>query len=230
MNNSKPTRLRFDHLRSLEPLTQAQQRVFKSWDDGYNLCLSGSAGTGKTFICMYLAMKEVLDKDTPYDKLVIVRSAVPTRDMGFLPGKKEEKEAAYLDPYKIICSDLFEDHDAWNKLVMHKNVEFLTTSFIRGVTLDNAIILVDESQNCTYHELCSIITRIGTNCKFMMAGDYYQSDFTHNGDKNGIRDFMVILDHMKWFDHIQFNWGDIVRSSMVRDFIMTKEMLESGKI
>lgn len=230
MNNSKPTRLRFDHLRSLEPLTQAQQRVFKSWDDGYNLCLSGSAGTGKTFICMYLAMKEVLDKDTPYDKLVIVRSAVPTRDMGFLPGKKEEKEAAYLDPYKIICSDLFEDHDAWNKLVMHKNVEFLTTSFIRGVTLDNAIILVDESQNCTYHELCSIITRIGTNCKFMMAGDYYQSDFTHTGDKNGIRDFMVILDHMKWFDHIQFNWGDIVRSSMVRDFIMTKEMLESGKI
>lgn len=230
MNNSKPTRLRFDHLRSLEPLTQAQQRVFKSWDDGYNLCLSGSAGTGKTFICMYLAMKEVLDKDTPYDKLVIVRSAVPTRDMGFLPGKKEEKEAAYLDPYKIICTDLFEDHDAWNKLVMHKNIEFLTTSFIRGVTLDNAIILVDESQNCTYHELCSIITRIGTNCKFMMAGDYYQSDFTHNGDKNGIRDFMVILDHMKWFDHIQFNWGDIVRSSMVRDFIMTKEMLESGKI
>jgi len=228
--STKPVRLRYDHMVTLEPLTRAQERVFKSWDDGFNLCLSGAAGTGKTFICMHLGLQEVLDKDAPYDKLVIVRSAVPTRDMGFLPGKKEEKEAAYLDPYKIICADIFEDSEAWNKLVAYKSIDFLTTSFIRGVTLNNAIILVDESQNCTYHELCSIITRIGHNCKFMIAGDYYQTDFTHAGDKSGIIDFMNILDHMKWFDHIQFSWEDIVRSDFVRDFIMTKEMIESGKI
>lgn len=230
MTTSKPTRLRLDHLITLDPLTKAQERVFKSWDDGYNLCLSGSAGTGKTFICMYLALQEVLDKESPYEKLIIVRSALPTRDMGFLPGKKEEKEAAYLDPYKIVCRDLFEDNDAYNKLVIYKNIEFITTSFIRGITMDNAIVLVDESQNCTYHELCSIITRIGMNCKFMMAGDYYQNDFTRRDEESGIVEFMNILDHMKWFDHIQFNWNDIVRSDFVRDFIMTKEMLEAGKI
>lgn len=230
MTSSKPTRLRLDHLVQLEPLTKAQERVFKSWDDGFNLCLSGSAGTGKTFICMYLALQEVLDKDSPYEKLVIVRSALPTRDMGFLPGKKEEKEAAYLDPYKIVCRDLFNDTEAYNKLVNWKNIEFITTSFIRGITMDNAIVLVDESQNCTYHELCSIITRIGLNCKFMMAGDYYQNDFTRRDEESGIVEFMNILDHMKWFDHIAFNWNDIVRSDFVRDFIMTKEMIESGKI
>lgn len=230
MTIAKPTRLRIDHLVTLEPLTNAQGEVFKAWKDGFNLCLSGSAGTGKTFICMYLALMEVLDKDTPYDKLIIVRSAVPTRDMGFLPGKKEEKEAAYLDPYKIICTDLFDDSEAWNKLITWKNIEFLTTSYIRGVTLDNAIILVDESQNCTYHELCSIITRVGFNCKFMMCGDYYQTDFTRKDDQSGIIEFMNILDHMKWFSHVQFSWEDIVRSDFVRDFIMTKEMIESGKI
>jgi len=230
MTIAKPTRLRIDHLVTLDPLTNAQADVFRAWRDGFNLCLSGSAGTGKTFICMYLALLDILDKDTPYDKLIIVRSAVPTRDMGFLPGKKEEKEAAYLDPYKIICADLFDDAEAWNKLITWKNIEFLTTSYIRGVTLDNAIILVDESQNCTYHELCSIITRVGVNCKFMMCGDYYQTDFTRKDDQSGIIEFMNILDHMKWFSHVQFSWEDIVRSDFVRDFIMTKEMIESGKI
>tara|TARA_B110000977_G_C11030723_1_gene475132 strand:- start:306 stop:998 length:693 start_codon:yes stop_codon:yes gene_type:complete len=230
MNNTKPSKLRLEHLRLLEPLTSAQETVFESYKAGQHLCLSGSAGTGKTFMSLYLGLQEVLDKNSPYEKVIIVRSAVPTRDMGFLPGTQQEKEDAYTGPYKAIISDLFEDVGAWDKLVQFKTVEFLTTSFIRGLTINNAIVIVDESQNCNYHELCSIITRIGQNCRFLMCGDYYQTDFKTNGDKNGILDFIKIIDNMKYFDHIEFSWEDIVRSGFVRDFVMTKEMVERGEL
>ena len=226
--NKRPSKLRLEHLRELTPLTKNQKEVFDCFSKGNHLCLDGSAGTGKTFISLYLALESVLKKE--YSKVIIVRSALPTRDMGFLPGTLEEKEEAYKTPYKAIVNDLFEDHEAWNKLLQSKQIEFLTTSFIRGLTIKNAIVIVDESQNCNYHELCSVITRLGDNCRFIMCGDYYQSDFTRNGDKDGIKQFMVIVDHMKYFEHIEFGWEDIVRSDFVRDFIMTKELYEHGKL
>ena len=206
-------------------MTANQEIVFKSWEKN-NMVLSGSAGTGKTFISLYLALKDVLDKKTQYQKVLIVRSAVPTRDMGFLPGTQEEKEAAYTLPYQIIVNDLFSDPGAWGKLTQLKQVEFCTTSYLRGMTFNDCIIIVDEAQNCNYHELCSIITRVGENCKFVMCGDYYQSDFTRQGDKDGINDFLKILDNMNHFEVVEFVWKDIVRSGLVRDFIMTKEMHE----
>tara|TARA_B100000085_G_C18394637_1_gene451893 strand:+ start:21 stop:707 length:687 start_codon:yes stop_codon:yes gene_type:complete len=227
---NKPQRLRLEHLKTLEPATKTQEQVFQSYADGLNLCISGSAGTGKTFISLYLALVDVMDKDTPYSKVIIVRSAVPTRDMGFLPGSQDEKEAAYTAPYQVIVNDLFEDHDAWNKLTQLKTIEFMTTSYLRGLTFNNAIIIVDEAQNCNYHELCSIITRLGNFSKFIMCGDYYQSDFTKNNDKQGINQFIKIIGNMTSFDLIEFNFGDIVRSGLVRDFIMTKELVDRGKL
>ena len=226
--NKKPSKLRIEHLAKLEPLTQNQKLAFDSFASGNNMCLDGSAGTGKTFISLYLALEAVLKKE--YSKVIIVRSAVPTRDMGFLPGTQEEKEDAYTAPYKAIVNDLFQDNDGWSKLVQNKNIEFLTTSFIRGLTIKNAIVIVDESQNCNYHELCSVITRLGEDCRFIMSGDYYQSDFTRNSDKDGIKEFINIIQNMKYFDHIEFSWEDIVRSGFVRDFIMTKELYENGKL
>ena len=226
--NKKPLRLKLEHLVKLDPLTQNQKLAFESFASGNHLCLDGSAGTGKTFISLYLALEAVFNKE--YEKVIIVRSAVPTRDMGFLPGTQEEKEDAYTAPYKAIVNDLFEDSDAWTKLTSGKQIEFLTTSFIRGITLKNAIVIIDESQNCTYHELCSVITRLGEDCRFIMAGDYYQSDFTRKGDQNGISYFINIIKNMRAFDHIEFKWEDIVRSGFVRDFIMTKEMIERGEL
>jgi predicted ribonuclease YlaK len=226
--NKKPLRLKLEHLVKLDPLTQNQKISFESFASGNHLCLDGSAGTGKTFISLYLALEAVFNKE--YEKVIIVRSAVPTRDMGFLPGTQEEKEDAYTAPYKAIVNDLFEDSDAWTKLTSGKQIEFLTTSFIRGITLKNAIVIIDESQNCTYHELCSVITRLGEDCRFIMAGDYYQSDFTRKGDQNGISYFINIIKNMRAFDHIEFKWEDIVRSGFVRDFIMTKEMIERGEL
>lgn len=228
--NKKPNRLRLEHLITLDPLTKSQEEVFKSWKEGFNLVLSGSAGTGKTFISTYLSLLDIMDKNTPQEKLVIVRSAVPTRDMGFLPGTLEEKEDAYKAPYYSILSQLFEDGEAWKKIEAVKQIEFLTTSFIRGITLNNCIILIDESQNLTYHELCSVITRMGNNTKIILCGDYYQTDFTKATDKSGLNLFTRILENMKHFDRIEFTWEDIVRSGLVRDFIMTKEMVENDKL
>ena len=222
-------RLKEEHLLNFDPITQKQKDAYDAWDDRNHMILAGSAGTGKTFVGMYLGLEVVLDKDEPQKKLVIVRSVVPTRDMGFLPGTQEEKEDAYTAPYKAIVNDLFQDQDGWNKMVGGKNIEFLTTSFIRGLTIKNAIVIVDESQNCNYHELCSVITRLGEDCRFIMSGDYYQSDFTRKGDQEGIGRFIEIIKHMKYFDHIEFSWEDIVRSGFVRDFIMTKELYENGK-
>jgi len=222
---NKSLKLRLEHLRVLEPLTKSQARVFEAYKKNYNLILSGSAGSGKTFLAMALGLEDVLDREKPYDKVVVVRSAVPTRDMGFLPGDKDEKEDVYLAPYKAITSELFDDSDAWNKLVNQNAVQFLTTSFIRGITISNAVVIVDEMQNLTFHELDSVITRVGQNCRFILSGDFYQSDFSRDGDKNGILQFLEILRNMKFFEEVQFGWEDIVRSDFVREYIMTKEQM-----
>lgn len=221
MNRS--LKIRLEALKTLSPITENQKKVFEAFKEGSNLCLAGSAGTGKTFLSMYLGLEEVLDKETPYDKLVIVRSIVPTRDIGFLPGTEDEKKDAYTAPYRGIVQELVADPEGWNKLVQQGAIEFLTTSFIRGTTISNAVILVDEMQNLTFHELDSVITRVGDNCRFIMAGDYYQTDFEKERDKNGILQFLEIINRLKYFETIEFSWQDIVRSGLVRDYIMTKE-------
>jgi len=227
---STSQRIRLEHLKTVEPITEAQHTVFSSFKENNNICMSGSAGTGKTFISLYLSLLDVMNKDTVYEKIIIIRSAVPTRDMGFLPGTQEEKEAAYTSTYQIIVNDLFSISEAWKNLIHSKTIQFMTTSYLRGMTFDNAIIIVDESQNCNYHELCSIITRVGNDSKLILCGDYYQSDFTRQSEKDGINSFMNILDHMKNFDIIEFGFKDIVRSGLVRDFIMTKELLEKKRL
>ena len=161
-----------------------------------------------------------------YDKVVIIRSIVPTRDIGFLPGDEEEKKDAYTGPYRSICAELFNDADAWMKLKNAGTINFMSTSFIRGLTISNAIVVLDEMQNLTFHELDSIITRVGENCRFIMCGDYYQSDFQKEGDKAGILKFLSIIEQLRAFETVEFGWEDIVRSDFVRDYIMTKEMLQ----
>ena len=224
-------KIRLDDLVEIDPLTQNQKKVFELYEKGHSLVLAGSAGTGKTFMALSLALEDVLDRDTHFDKVVIIRSIVPTRDIGFLPGNEEEKKDAYTGPYRAACTELFEDPEAWDKLKNTGQLEFLSTSFIRGLTIKNAVVIIDEMQNLTFHELDSVITRIGQNCRFIMCGDYYQSDFDKERDKNGILKFLEIMEHLNNFEVIEFGWEDIVRSDFVRDYIMTKEMLErNGKV
>jgi len=223
VNNSMSVRL--DDLLQFDPLTQNQEIAYKAWDEGDNLVLTGTAGTGKTFMALYLALEDVLDKETEWDKLIIVRSMVPTREMGFLPGDKEAKEEAFTTPYKNICSELFGDTRSYGKMVTANQIQFESTSFIRGATFDNSIIVVDEMQNLNFHELDSVITRVGRHSKIIFCGDYKQSDFKYEDEKSGLLKFLQIVEQVKNFSIINFGWEDIVRSDFVRDYIMTKEML-----
>jgi phosphate starvation-inducible PhoH-like protein len=225
-DKTSPLKLRIDDLRTFEPLTENQEKVYKAWNEDNHLVLTGSAGTGKTFSAVYLGLEQVLDKGNQLEKVVITRSIVPTREIGFLPGSMEEKMEPYSGPYRAICTELFQDSKAYDKLVEQDAIEFLSTSYIRGTTFNDAVIIVDEMQNLTFHELDSVITRIGQNCRIIFCGDYLQSDFTKESDKNGFGKFLKIIEHMTKFSVITFTWADIVRSDFVRDYIMTKEMLE----
>ena len=201
-------------LAEIEPLTRNQLRAFES---DKNLVLHGCAGTGKTFISCYLAFDDMTKNQ--YEKLVIIRSAVPTRDSGFLPGTEKEKSSVYEEPYYDISIDLFERGDAYQILKTKRLVHFMTTSYIRGITLRDAVILIDECQNMTFHELDSIITRVGENCRVIFCGDFSQSDLK----QNGMKEFFEILVSMNRFDFIEFGVEDIVRSGFVKEYIIAKE-------
>ena len=212
-------------LKDIQPLTENQRKTFEAYDNGKNILLHGIAGTGKSFIANYLATREILQPNSKYKKIVIIRSVVPTRDMGFLPGNNKEKDKVYEAPYYSIFTELFGRGDAYEYLKSKNVVDFISTSFIRGITLNDCIIIVDEIANMTGHELDSVITRIGKNCRLIMCGDFRQTDFTFERDKNGLMDFMRVITKMKSFEFIDFQKEDIVRSSLVKEYIIMKDNL-----
>lgn len=218
------------NLRTISPLTTNQELTFKSYEQGSNLMLHGVAGTGKTFISMYLALREILSGNSPYEKIVVIRSVVPSRDMGFLPGSIKDKIKAYEEPYQEICDDLFSNGQGYNILKAKKLVEFTSTSFLRGMTFNNAIIIVDEFQNNSFGEVNTVMTRVGENSKIIFCGDVRQSDLKKNEEKDGIRHFIEITKRMGGFDHIEFNQSDIVRSGLVKQYLIesTKYMDEKN--
>jgi phosphate starvation-inducible protein PhoH len=213
-------------LKNVEPLTENQRLTFEKYHDGKNLLLHGIAGTGKSFLSIYLSLQTILSEPTRYKKLIIVRSVVPTRDMGFLPGNNKEKTKVYEAPYQAIFTELFGRGDAYEYLKNKGVVDFISTSFIRGITLNDCIIVVDEIANMTLHELDSVITRVGKNCKIIFCGDFRQSDFTKEHEKNGLTDFMRIIQRMRTFDYVDFTEHDIVRSAMVKEYIIAKDRLK----
>lgn len=212
-------------LKEVNPLTEKQKQAFDGFRRGENQLLHGIAGTGKSFIALYLALSDIASGLSNQTKIIIVRSVVPTRDIGFLPGGAKEKSAIYEAPYSAICAELFGRGDAYDILTKKGVVEFISTSFIRGVTLNNAIVIVDEIQNCSLHELDSVITRCGKNTRIMFCGDLKQSDFTREQERSGLRDFMKILNAMKSFTSVEFEKQDIVRSALVREYIIKKDEL-----
>jgi len=210
-------------------LTKNQERFFEAYGEGKNIFAYGAAGTGKTFVALYLALKDVLDQLTPYEKVYVVRSLVSTREIGFLPGDHEDKSFLYQIPYKNMVKYMFEmpsDQDfemLYGALKTQETVGFWSTSFIRGTTMDNCIILVDEMQNLNFHELDSIITRVGENTKIIFCGDAAQTDLVKTNEKNGILDFKkIIMSMTNDFESIEFDIDDIVRSGLVRNYLLTK--------
>ena len=222
---AKAKDIRIDDMISVSPVGDNQKKVFEHYKKGKNMFLYGAAGTGKTFISLYLALREISQRTSPYKSITVVRSAVPTRDVGFLPGALHQKLEVYELPYRSIINELYGRGDAF-EVVKHKDfVNFISTSYVRGVTLKRTIVIVDECENLNFHELDSIITRIGEDCKILFCGDFKQTDFRNDREKQGMHNFMEILSSMQSFDIVQFTQEDIVRSNMVREYIIQKDNL-----
>ena len=233
-SKKKNKEINHTNLVTIKSITDNQKVVFDSWTEGKNQFLFGAAGTGKTFISLYLALKDVLDLKKPSDKVVLVRSLIPTREIGFLPGDEEDKAALYQVPYQNMVQFMFEMqneqqfNNLYDKLKGQGTLYFLSTSFLRGLTFDNTIIIVDECQNLNFHELDTIITRVGQDSKIVFCGDFDQTDLVKQNEKNGLHDFLRILGEMEEFNCIEFTIGDIVRSGFVRSYLINKIKLGIG--
>ena len=228
VNNS--LKIRIDDLKTFDPLTDNQKAFFDAYKRGdYFVALHGVAGTGKTFCALYKALEEVLDKSNPFKKIIVVRSAVQSREIGHLPGDVTEKMEIYQQPYRQICETLFGRKDAWDRLEEQGYIEFISTSFIRGMSFDDAIIIVDEMQNMTFEEIDTVMTRVGYRSKIIWCGDYRQTDLNKKkNDVSGILKFFDIAYHMYAFTKIEFTVDDIVRSSLVKDYILAKLRYEDS--
>lgn len=220
-------RIKIDDLKVFEPLTNNQRIFFDAYKRGdYFIALHGVAGTGKTFIALYKALEEVLDKGNPFDKIIIVRSAVQSRDIGHLPGDVNDKLEIYQQPYRQLCHTMFGRQDAFKRLEEQGHIKFICTSFIRGMSFDDAIIIVDEMQNMNFEEIDTVMTRVGHRSKIIWCGDYRQTDLRKKDDKSGILKFFDVAHHMKAFTRVEFDANDIVRSSLVKDYILAKLQYE----
>ena len=234
MANKKNKEINHNNLVNIKSITDNQKVVFDSWKKEKNQFLFGAAGTGKTFISLYLALKDVLDLKKPYDKVVLVRSLIPTREIGFLPGDEEDKGLLYQVPYQNMVQFMFEMqneqqfNNLYDRLKGQGTLYFLSTSFLRGLTFDNTIIIVDECQNLNFHELDTIITRVGQDSKIVFCGDFDQTDLVKQNERNGLHDFLRILEEMEEFNCTEFTIGDIVRSGFVRSYLINKIKLGIG--
>lgn len=213
------------NLKRVSPLTENQRKTFDAFHAGKHLMLHGMAGTGKTFLSVYLALNDLMSGTSDQERIYIIRSVVPTRDMGFLPGSQKEKMKVYEAPYYAICNELFERGDAYEVLKQKGAIDFMSTSFVRGTTLNNCYVIVDEINNMTFHELDSVITRIGKNCRVIFCGDFRQSDLTREQERNGLKEFMKVIDRLSDFEYIDFLEADIVRSKLVKEYIIARQKL-----
>ncbi len=216
----------------LVPLTKGQDKTIKAYDSGKQIVLSGSAGTGKTFLALALALRDILAGDTEQKRIIIIRSTVSTREIGYLPGNETDKAAVFEAPYIAICTELFGRADAYQILKTKGVIQFMSTSFVRGITLNNAIVIIDEGQNLTSHEANSVITRLGKDTRVIVSGDIKQSDLGQgkSRERSGFSDLLKIFAEMDEFDIINFSKEDIVRSGLVKSYIITRDELEEDGI
>lgn len=222
-NSKRKLRYSIQDIKHWKPKTANQKKIVTEYHADQNICATGSVGTGKTFVAIALAMQDVLDGSQLVDKLMVIRSCVPTRDSGFIPGNMDEKCAPYEEPYEDIVNEIFEYHLAWDDLKTLGYIEFRPTTYLRGLTWNNAVILIDEPQNMNFSELMSVVTRAGINSKIIMCGDTNQVDLNPRKEESGYDDWLKIAETIKLFSIIDFVAADIVRCPLVKEIIEAVE-------
>lgn len=230
-SNNKKTSIGKNFLLDINPITETQKKFYDAYDNNKHIVAHGVPGSGKTFSSIYKALQEVFDETSEKECVYIVRSLVQTRSIGFMPGSENEKQGYFETPYRSMVKHMFQlpseaDFDMlYDTLKSQKTIKFYNTSFLRGLTFDDCVLVVDEFSNMNFHELSSIITRVGQNCRIIFSGDAEQSDLISTNEKNGIHDFMRILQIMPSFEILEFGIDDICRSGLVKEFILAKREL-----
>ena len=214
-------------LKYITPKTTSQHQTFEAFYDGYHPILMGCAGTGKSFISVYLGLESVFDAHTSFKKLAIVRSAVPSRELGFLPGDEAGKISSYKRPYVQIVNELLGRADGFEILEKKGIIEFVSTSFLRGTTINDTVIFLDEIQNLSSTELHTVVTRIGKNSALILAGDFFQNDLSDN--ESGLKEFYEIAKRVKNFKIINFSEKDILRNEFIKEYIIAKNAVEKER-
>lgn len=215
-------------LKTVKPLTKGQSKAFKEWNSGYGLFQHGVAGTGKTHVSLYLALKAI--EDGLYNKLIIVRSAVPTRNQGFLPGSAEEKQVVYEEMYIHAINQLYQFKNAYHLLKRNYKIMFCSTSYLRGINMDDCIVVFDEIQNATEHEISTVMTRLGSNARVLLSGDHRQCDLTKREEISGIKNTLKRMSMMdEYIKLIEYDYNDIVRSDFCKAWIMSEKALDNDK-
>lgn len=223
IDDMEPSKKRWSKhdLCAFRPLTEKQKDSIYAFSSGKHLALLGSAGTGKTFLGIYLASSLMVDPDSQTDKIIVLRTAVQARDQGFVKGDPAEKMDPYSVPYKQAFTKIFGRANSFYDLIKAKKLVFDSTSFLRSVTFDNAVVIFDEAQNAEFREINTVITRLGQNSRLILIGDSLQDDLSKN-EESGLPKFSkIVTQHLPTDFHITtFTSEDIVRSDLVKRWVI----------
>lgn len=212
------------NLLGIKPLTEGQRQMMFAFKEGLNVVAEGSAGTGKSFTATSLALERLFAKDI--EKIVFVRSAVSIRSQGHLPGTQQEKETVYTVPYKNIVNQLCQCGTAWDSLTKAGMIEFTTTTYIRGLTFDNCVMIIDEFQNMDISEMESVLTRLGENTQLIVCGDTRQNDLARKREQSCHTWLLRVAKILpKYFDVVSFTSEDVVRSKLCKAIIKAIEVI-----
>lgn len=196
-------------------LTENQRKYYEILKHNQITICTGPAGVGKSYVAMNAALNLLYDSDNQYEKIIIVRPAVEAEEkLGSLPGNVEEKLDPYIFPSYYLMNKII-GKDAREKLKELEFVEVFALAYMRGMNIDNSILIFEEAQNSTPNQMKLLLTRIGYNSKFFISGDLEQTDRYKDKKQTGLWDAIQKLKNVGEIGIFEFNGDDVVRNPLI---------------